>query len=225
MIYHPPSMTRLSELICFISARLPGSYLSIVRNELGFIGNVLDIGCGNGAPMYILAKGSSLHITGVDIFESSVRQARATGVYTSVIQGDVRFLKYEKKSFDKTISMFVLEHMERKEGISLLKKMEEIAKEKVIVVIPMGECVQHEYEGNVHQEHLSSWYAEDFIKRGYRVIGQGLNIYDRNSVLRKLLISIGPLNNIIFLFHILFHPFIKTQYRYARHLICVKDLM
>lgn len=224
MTYHPPSMTLLQEFICFMSARLPGSYLSIVRNELGGTGSVLDIGCGNGAPMYILAKGSSLRITGVEIFAPSARQARETGVYTKVIQRDARFLNSPKKSFDKTISMFVLEHLKKKNGISLLKKMEEIARKKVIVVIPMGECEQHEYEGNVHQEHLSQWYAKDFLRRGYRVIGQGLNIYDKNPLLRTLLVSIGPFNNLIFLFHILFHPFIKNQYRFARHLICIKDL-
>ncbi len=217
-------MTGMQEFICSLSARIPGSYLYMVRKELGVRKKILDVGCGNGVPMYILAQGRHLDITGVDIFPPSVQAARNTGVYTTVVRKDVRLFPYEKKHFDIVVSMFVLEHLKKSDGIKLLARMEKAASEKVVIVIPMGACEQHAYEGNAHQEHLSEWYADDFQKRGYRVVGQGLTLYDQNPIMRKLLVSIGPFNNIIFMFHILFQPFIATRYQYARHLICVKTL-
>lgn len=224
MNYHPPSLTRIQEFICYVSARIPGTYLFMVRHELGYGKSILDVGCGNGMPMYIIAQGRHLTLAGIDIFPPSVHEARATGAYKQVRQGDVRVLPYKKKSFDQVVSIFVLEHLKKRDAAKLLTRMEYLAKEKVVVVVPMGACEQHAYENNVHQEHLSQWYAKDFQNRGYTVTGQGLNIYDQYPLLHKLLVAIGPLNHFIFLFHVLFQPFISSRYTLARHLICVKQM-
>lgn len=224
MLKRPATLSSVNEKISLISKYIPWTYHWIINKELDKYKTILDIGCGNGSFMYMFNQNKNYEITGVDIFKPSVMAARRTGIYKRVLAQDIRKLNFNKKSFDMAISNHVIEHLNKQDGFKLLKDMENMAKKKVIVITPMGEFEQDEYGGNKYQKHKSSWYSQDFIKLGYRVIGQGLNIYNRNKLLNSFLNIIGPLNNVFFLFHVLLQPFLATRYKYCHQLICVKEI-
>lgn len=224
MLRRPATLSPLNEKISLISKYIPWTYHWFVDRELKKNKTILDVGCGTGSFMYVFNQNKDYEITGVDIYMPSAREARRTGIYKKVMVQDIRKLNFKNKSFDVVVSNHVIEHLNKQDGFRMLKNMENIAKSKVIVVTPMGEFEQHTYGGNKYQEHNSAWYPEDFVKKGYKVIGQGLNIYTRNKLINRFCNSIGPLNNIFFLFHVFLQPLLATQYKYCHQLICVKEI-
>lgn len=78
---------------------------------------------------------------------------------------------YKKKSFDAVIATDVIEHFTKKETVQLLKKMETIARKKVVILTPNGFLHQGHYDNNPYQDHKSGWYAKDLQKLGYKVYG------------------------------------------------------
>ena len=221
----PATLSFINEKISLISKHIPWTYHWIVRRELDSkYRTILDVGCGTGAFMYVFNQEGKYKITGVDIHKPAVIEAIKTGIYHKVSLMDIRKLNFKKKSFDVVISSHVIEHLKKADGYKMLHAIEHIAKNKVIIITPMGEVEQHTYGGNKYQEHISAWYPEDFAKKGYKVIGQGLNIYRRSNLLNKFLSVIGPLNNLLFIIHVVLQPFLATRYKYCHQLICVKEM-
>lgn len=207
-----------------LASKIPWSYIGLVSKELGRRQNVLDVGCGTGSLMLALNRDKRNKVTGVDIFQPSVLQCRRLGVYSKVIKQDIRKLNFPEKSFDIVLSTHVIEHLTKKEGISLMEQLEKIAKKKVVIVTPVGFFEQHEHDNNPYQEHHSGWEAKDFLQRGYKVIGQGWGIYSRNKFVKKLCETMGPLNNIFFIITVILHPLFVKKYKYCHQFICVKNV-
>ena len=67
----------------------------------------------------------------------------------------------------------VLEHLTKKEGYELIKKMESIAKRKIIISTPNGFLPQEEHDSNKLQIHKSGWTVDEFKNLGYKVEGIG----------------------------------------------------
>ena len=136
--------------------------------------NILDIGCGKGQPMQFINRHKEFCVTGVDTFESSLKECEHTGVYDDLVLGDVLALPFEKKSFDVVICLALLEHLEKEEGEKLLRKMEGIARKQVIITTPVGEYEQGPLEGNPHQQHKYCWEPAELKEKGYKVRGVGI---------------------------------------------------
>ncbi|MCB0338389.1 MAG: class I SAM-dependent methyltransferase [Bdellovibrionales bacterium] len=69
-------------------------------------GTALDIGCGTGRVMEILSENSRLHITGCDVTEEYLNEAKARGISADRLAlGDARSLKFADKSFDYSYSV------------------------------------------------------------------------------------------------------------------------
>jgi SAM-dependent methyltransferase len=147
------------------------SYYKALESELAGARSVLDIGCGSWSPLANVRK--SFYSVGIDIHKPSINEIKKKKIHDKYKIGDVlKVDKYFKpKSFDVVIALDVVEHFEKKDGLSLIEQMEKIAKKKVIILTPYGFTIQHPQDGNPFQEHKSGWNIEDFEKRGYRVFG------------------------------------------------------
>lgn len=221
----PQSLTRLNEKISLLSTKIPFSYYGIIKRELGRNSQtILDVGCGNGAFMYVFNRDKKYKITGIDVYEPYIKEARQLGIYEQVIKDDVRNISFPDKTLDVVISNHVVEHLKKEEGFNFLDKLEKIAKRKVIIITPIGFFHQDEYDKNPYQKHLSAWFPEDFLKRGYRVIGQGWNIFHYNKFLKKICDNIGQFNNIFFIISILLQPFLAKRFKYCFQMICIKKM-
>ncbi len=144
---------------------------------------ILELGCGKGDFADLVNKDHQFDITGVDIFEPYLKICKERGKYSKLMKKDLcKRLNIEDKSFDVVVCLQTIEHMDKKAGLELFTKMEKIAKKIVIVSTPLGECLQKEYDNNLHQRHLSSWIPPDFFKKGYKVSGVGLKwVYGEHS--------------------------------------------
>lgn len=143
---------------------------------------VLDLGCGIGSAGDLFSPNKNYQFTGVDIYKPYLKICQKKGNYRELIQADITKIKIKEKSFDVVLLLQVIEHIDKKSGINLLKKTVKIAKKCIIVSVPNGCCHQAEYDGNAYQKHVSIWTTTDLRKLGYKVYGQGLRrIYGANS--------------------------------------------
>ncbi len=143
---------------------------------------VLDLGCGVGAAAEVLNKNKLCEFTGVDIHEPYVKICQERGFYQKVIKSDLRDINFDKKSFAVVILLQVIEHLNKKDAIKLIKRAIDIATKAVIISVPNGECSQEAYDENIFNQHKSAWNVSDFKKMGFKVYGQGLKmIYGSKS--------------------------------------------
>lgn len=147
---------------------LPG-YKELVLNELSGLNTILDVGCGSSSPLRFK---KNAHKVGIDICEKELLKSKNSHTHNeyrvmNALDIDTNF---PPKSFDAVVALDVIEHFTKKEGLALIKKMERIARKKVIIFTPNGFVQQHADE-NRFQEHKSGWMVEDFKKLNYNVIG------------------------------------------------------
>jgi len=138
--------------------------------------SVLDVGCGRDSILKYVNKGS--YKVGVDIYEPYVKRATESNFYDEVIQADARKLPFESKSFDCAVAVEVLEHLDKSDGLVMLKELERVARKKVIMTTPNG--FLNTYAGpadNPEEKHLSGYTAVEVKALGFRVHGlNGLKI-------------------------------------------------
>lgn len=143
---------------------------------------ILDVGCGQGYPMQLLKiSKKDLKATGVDLFEEYLREAKKLGVYEKLVKSDVMKLPFKSKTFDTVICLQVIEHLPKKDGIELIKRLEDIAKYQVIVTTPLGYFDHPDMDHNKLQRHLSGWEDKDFEEYGYKVMHQSFNFLFGNQ--------------------------------------------
>lgn len=142
-----------------------------LSRELKGVESILDVGCGTNSPL-AKVKGD-FESEGIDLFKPSLAKSKKAKIHDRYRHGDVRKIDqfYPIKSFDAVIALDLVEHLKKKNGQVLLKKMEKIARQKVIVMTPNGFTDQDPLEGNPHQVHQSGWQVKDFKNQGYRVYG------------------------------------------------------
>ncbi len=139
------------------------------------VDRVLDIGCGIRPQAYFKPY---LHVClepyqeYIDIL--NIRYAHNPGflILTGLAQETLKAIPDE--SFDSVFLIDVIEHLEKEDGVQLLKEMERIARKQVILFTPLGFMPQH-YEagdtdawglsGTEYQEHKSGWEPEEFDSR------------------------------------------------------------
>ena len=142
-----------------------GEYL---KKELSDCDTVLDLGCGKNSPIQHCNIPFSV---GVDVFETYLKESQKKGIHNKYIKEDIRKINLEPKSFDAVIALDVLEHLTEEEGRELIKRMESLAKKKIIVTTPNGYIRQESYDDNPLQEHKSGWAPGELEELGFKVIG------------------------------------------------------
>jgi len=179
------------------------------------------VGCGDGSLAKVLNLNKNFKLTGVDIFEPYLKKARKTGLYEKLIKADVRNLPFKEEKFDVVFCAHLIEHLTRKEGFKLIKRLESLARKKVVIASPVGFLPQDEYNGNPFQKHKSVWWSEDFKTRGYKVVGQGLRlIYGQQNVVERL----GLLSYLFSLVSLAYQPLLFLNPNLGVYIICWKEM-
>lgn len=163
--------------------------------------SILDVGCGQGLPMQMIKIRMKVKKSvGVDIYGQYIKDCKEKKIHTEYIKLNIRDLPFKDKSFDVVIGLQILEHLHKKDSWKVLEKMEKIAKKQIIVAMPIGKTYHPAVDGNKHQLHLSGFYPEEFVKRGYKIIKmgrknilgeEGLVHKQNNDILKKLIFSIS----------------------------------
>jgi len=212
---------KIDNFLAPIYIKCPLIYYGIITRAIGKNGRkLLDVGCGDGSLAKALNLNKNFKLTGVDIFEQYLKKARKTGLYEKLIKADVRNLPFKEEKFDVVFCAHLIEHLTRKEGLNLIGQLEKVAIRRVVFVTPVGFFPQDEYDENPYQEHKSTWWPEDFKKRGYKVIGQGLKlIYAQENMVEKF----GLLSYLFSLVSLVCQPLLFLRPNLAVYMVCWKD--
>lgn len=130
----------------------------------------LDIGCGKNSPLQFIPK---KHSEGVDLFQASINESMSKNIHDKYHKLDVLSVgtRFRKRSFDCVVALDLIEHLEKNDGLKLLKIMETIARKKVIIYTPNGFVPQKGIDNNIYQEHKSGWTTGEMKSFGYSVKG------------------------------------------------------
>jgi phospholipid N-methyltransferase len=192
-----------------ILRKVPFTYPWILATAMGNdVKTVLDVGCGTGDLMAMLAKGKNWEVTGLELFDESIKAAAATGAYKKIIKTDITKLTSEitGQKYDLVFSSMAVEHIPKAEALALIKHMEAMSLKRTVVTTIVGFygfCpldAQGE-EQNPYQVHVSGWEPDEFRRMGYVTRGQGLAlvwkegcwVYRAPRLLRPLLFGFSLL--------------------------------
>lgn len=212
--------------------RIPFTYPWILKTAIGNATTVLDIGCGTGELMKMLAKDQGWYVIGVDAYGPSLKKARQTRVYKKLYKANISKLSKEitKKKYDVVFCSQVVEHLAKKDALALLKQMEKMARKRVVVsttvgfmhFLPLQEIHGHEHDNNPYQKHQSSWSQKEFKKLGFVCRGQGLFlIYGEGFLAHTLPKVIHP---ILYAISLLFSPVVYFFPSFATYQINYKSI-
>lgn len=172
--------------------------------------SVLDVGCGYGTNKSF-KKYSSF---GIDINKECVEKAKQGGNYKHIFFGDITELQLKDNSFDAVVCIQTIEHLTKENGYVLLDKMESLAEKLVIVITPFGYFPIPEHD-RPYMKHLSGWYPNDFIKRGYDITYT--KYFRWRASYNNWTLMFG------YLFTLLLQPLIrKHPQKYAQDIIAIK---
>lgn len=102
-------------------------------------GKVLDIACGPGTTMRLLAKYPDLELHGIDISDLFIKQAIKQGIDpTRVRVGDATSMPYEDNSFDYGYSIGSLEHFTEQGVLDMLGECKRVVDKATFHMIPVA---------------------------------------------------------------------------------------
>src|SRR3990170_2553627 len=102
--------------------------VSELGKELNDCKSVLDIGCGDDSPIKFFSR--RFYSEGVDIFLPSINKSKKETIHNKYHKMNILAIdkKFKPNSFDCVLALDVIEHLDKKGGLKLIKKMERIAK-------------------------------------------------------------------------------------------------
>lgn len=115
---------------------------------------VLDLGCGTGAPFDLFLSEKDYSITGVDLAENHVQKARENIPEGHFIREDFFNLDLESDSFDIIVSFYAIFHIPREDHLELLQKMNTWLNEDGAILITMGASEMDMMEGDIGGEEM-----------------------------------------------------------------------
>ncbi|MEX0877556.1 MAG: class I SAM-dependent methyltransferase [Candidatus Spechtbacterales bacterium] len=113
-------------------------FLDRLVKEVSQQGRVLDFGCGIGIPFdnYLIEKG--LDVTGIDISQKHIEQAKKNVPQAKFVKGDFSKYDFAAGDFDAIISFYAIFHIPREEHQDLFSKMHTLLKESGVILITLG---------------------------------------------------------------------------------------
>ena len=141
---------------------------------------VLDIGCGNGALSYYSMAQMGVLVTGIDMDETNIRQARERYQHENLgfILGDVR-KGLPEGNFDVIVMSNVLEHIENRLG--LLKTLRDKYQPKLwLIRVPMINrdwlvplkkefCLSYLSDSTHYTEYTLESFKDEMVEEGLEV--------------------------------------------------------
>lgn len=183
---------------------------------------ILDAGCGRHSFVSEVIKAQKFNAIGLDIFEPNVREAKNNKVYRDVLVGDARQLPFKSKEFDLSVSIEVLEHLEKEDGERALAELERVSKETVLITTAVGKSVHHDYYGNPYEEHKYIWSLEELRAKGFTIRGKGIRgITNGDKWWLSFPMFMRPLQYAVYIIGSVFSYFIPAI---AESVIAWKDL-
>jgi hypothetical protein len=142
----------------------------------------IDLGCGAHSRVPSLAR--HLQFLGIDSDEQAVTEARASGLYSEVLQADLTDFRVIEKALQGrrpqlVCLLHVIEHFPRRAAFQILESAEALSSRYVLLETPNRFQPQGPEYGNEGQRHLSGWFPHDFEALGYTVRGTGGTRYSR----------------------------------------------
>jgi cyclopropane fatty-acyl-phospholipid synthase-like methyltransferase len=130
---------------------LPPAWLKLVLSDPGE--RVLEIGCGLGAVLNFLKEKGYQNLVGVDVDQAAVTKCLEDGLEALLISDLLEYLASGDEPFDLVLMLHVLEHLEKKEIIPVLKAIRERMSHggRIVVSVP-----------NAQSSTGSYWAYEDF---------------------------------------------------------------
>jgi SAM-dependent methyltransferase len=193
----------------------------ITREVVGSCATLLDVGCGSDSIARYLPK-DQVHSVGVDISPSAIEASGQAHIHSEYRVLDVTRLAehFEDGSFDCVMALDVIEHLEKRDGLDLLRAMERLARRKVIILTPNGFVPQEAHDGNPFQRHLSGWSPEEMERHGYRIVGMS----GWRPLRGELAEPRWQPRMFWHRFSLLTQPLVRSRPKHAFHLLCLKDL-
>ena len=157
----------------FGARRLP----VLIDKEIQDDWTILDAGCGRNSSLKDIKRGS--YKMGLDSYKPYIDESKSKSIHNDYTIGDVRALPFGENSFDCVASIDVLEHLNKDDGLRMIKEVERVAKNKIILTTPNGFLPT--YAGpkdNPEESHLSGWTCGELRRLGFKVYGlNGLKIF------------------------------------------------
>lgn len=150
-----------NEIMTKYVTAIPVPLVKYVNSLLTPTSNVLDIGCGTKA------IANSLHCAKVTTLDAWKEFEPDIWCDLTTIPS----IPCENNSYDVVLMLDVIEHMSKDKGFRILKEVQRITKNLIIVLTPLWwdantepmEDPNSPYYKNTFDQHLSLWEPEDFI--------------------------------------------------------------
>lgn len=102
-------------------------------------GRVLDIACGPGGTMLVLAKYHDLELHGIDISDLLINQAIKRGIEPTRLRvGDATSMPYQENSFEYGYSIGSLEHFTEQGILNMLGECKRVVSKASFHMIPVS---------------------------------------------------------------------------------------
>lgn len=133
---------------------------------------ILDIGVGTGTYGFLLRQYLDIvpgrlkktewtvQIDGMEIFPD-YHNPIWDHYYNHILIGDALDLAEEIGTYDVILIADVIEHFEKVDGLTLLRKLAPKAR-FIVITSPANDYPQGTLYDNVHEQHLSAWREKDF---------------------------------------------------------------
>lgn len=138
--------------------------------------SILDVGVGRGRygalfrltfetdnPHISDRSSWAVRIDGVEAFPEGIGEIQ-NSIYDRIIGQPIQQVVDDLGEYDVILMADVIEHLEKEEGLAVLRKLVTRAKARLIVATPNGYYEQDEMYGNEFERHLSAWDPKDFLE-------------------------------------------------------------
>lgn len=147
-----------------------------LQKELKNCHTVLDLGCGPSSPLKNIKNIN--YSVGVELFKPYLDLSKKQKIHTEYLQKNILKLDFSKNSFDAVILIEVLEHLNKKDGLKVLKLANKWANKKIIISTPNHFFPMGIVDNNQYQRHRSGWSILELKKMGFKVNGvSGLKLF------------------------------------------------
>ncbi|HOI18643.1 MAG TPA: class I SAM-dependent methyltransferase [Candidatus Woesearchaeota archaeon] len=132
--------------------------------------SVLDLGVGEGDFGAIVKKVlPQARLTGVEVWKKYEHSQWA--LYDTLHMMDIRkYLQKRRNKRDVILLIDVIEHFNRQDGLKVLKRLQKMTNQSLLISTPITNYPQGKYLGNPYEEHKHFWSDKELEELGFKEI-------------------------------------------------------